>query len=77
MASLIAEFVFEVMTNDDQDDGVFVGNYAGAALGFKSDHNESQGSSNREKIKKKNILSTLIPHKGFSPSHFTSHSVLP
>lgn len=82
LASLIAEFVFEVMTNDVQDDGV-CGNDAGAAFDSNLIVMNHKGFSNRGKLFCfvfsffKSILSTLISHKGFKPSYFTSHLVLP
>lgn len=72
LASLIAEFVFEVMTNDVQDDGV-CGNDAGAALDSNliiMNHKVSQIEGSCVFFFFKSILSTLISHKGFKPSHF-------
>lgn len=74
--------VFEVMTNDVQDDGV-CGNDAGAAFDSNLIVMNHKGFSNRGKLFCflfsffKSILSTLISHKGFKPSYFTSHLVLP
>lgn len=49
LASLIAEFVFEVMTNDVQDDGV-CGNDAGAAFDSNLIVMNHKGFSNRGKL---------------------------